>query len=68
MSDRHILYIDSPLGTIELREKNGFVTDLILRSLIVISIFGGLVLALKISEDVQRVFHSVILRIKNIIK
>ena len=28
MSDRHILYIDSPLGTIELREKNGFITDL----------------------------------------
>ena len=47
---------------------HGFVTDLILRSLIVVCIFGGLVLALKISEDVQRVFHSVILRIKNIIK
>lgn len=47
---------------------HGFVTDLILRSLIVISLFGGLVLILKISEDVQKVFYSVILKIKNIFK
>lgn len=28
MSEKKIFYIDSPLGTIELREKNGFLTDL----------------------------------------
>jgi len=47
---------------------HSFVTDLILRSLMVICLFGGLVLLLKISEDVQRVFHSIILRIINIFK
>ena len=45
---------------------DGFIADLVLRSLIVVCVFGGLVLLFKISEDMQRVFHSVILRIKNI--
>ena len=45
---------------------DGFIADLVLRSLIVVCVFGGLVLLFKISEDMHRVFHSLILRIKNI--
>ena len=46
----------------------GFVADLILRSLLVLCIFGGMVLLLKISDDVQHVFNAAILRIKKIFK
>ncbi|MCX6567100.1 MAG: methylated-DNA--[protein]-cysteine S-methyltransferase [Candidatus Aminicenantes bacterium] len=28
MNEKKILFVDSPIGTIELREKNGFLTDL----------------------------------------
>ncbi|MEO8233559.1 MAG: oligosaccharide flippase family protein [Ignavibacteriota bacterium] len=43
---------------------NNFIFDLILRSLVVLFLFGGLVLLLKISEDVQIVVNSIIGRIK----
>ena len=45
---------------------NNFIVDLILRSLLVLILFGGLVLLLKISEDVQIVINSTIARIKRI--
>ncbi len=43
---------------------SNFIVDLIVRSLIVLVLFGGLVLLFKISEDVQNVINSIISRIK----
>lgn len=44
---------------------NNFIVDLILRSLILLVLFGGLILFFKISVDVQKVVNSIIGRIKN---
>jgi O-antigen/teichoic acid export membrane protein len=45
---------------------NNFVIDLILRSLIIIVLFGGFMLLFKISDDVQNIVTAIILRIKNL--
>lgn len=55
-----ISYLISPLSN--------FIADLLLRSLIILCIFGGLVLLLKTSEDVQHVISTLLNRIKNILK
>jgi len=46
--------------------NSSFIVDLILRSLMVITLFGGLILLLKASQDFQQVVHSIITRIKKI--
>lgn len=43
-----------------------FILDLIVRSLVIIIIFGGLVLTLNVSEDVKIVVNSILMRIKDI--
>ena len=45
---------------------NNFVVDLILRSLIVLVLFGGLILLFKISDDVQHIVNTIYLRIKKL--
>ena len=45
---------------------NNFVIDLILRSLMVIVLFGGLMLLFKISDDVQHIVNTIYLRIKKL--
>ena len=45
----------------------GFITDLILRSLIIICLFGGLVLVMNVSDDVKKVIDSGLKRIKDIL-
>lgn len=45
---------------------NNFVLDLILRSLMVVVLFGGLMLLFKISDDVQHIVTAVYLRIKKL--
>jgi O-antigen/teichoic acid export membrane protein len=45
---------------------SNFIIDLILRSIIVLILFGGLVLLFKISDDVQNIVNSTISRIKKI--
>ena len=45
---------------------NNFVLDLILRSLMVMVLFGGLMLLFKISDDIQHIANTIYLRIKNL--
>lgn len=47
---------------------NNFVIDLILRSLMVLILFGGLILLLKVSEEVQIMFNSTVVRKKKSFK
>lgn len=46
--------------------NSNFIVDLILRSMMVIALFGGLILFLKASQDFQQVVQSIIIRIKKI--
>jgi O-antigen/teichoic acid export membrane protein len=45
-----------------------FIVDIVVRSLAIIIIFGGLVLLLNVSEDVKDVFNAIYNRVKNILK
>ena len=53
------LIISSLIGPLQ-----NFILDLIFRSLLIICLFGGLVLLLKVSEDVNKVYRSLLVRIK----
>jgi O-antigen/teichoic acid export membrane protein len=53
-----ISYLMSPI--------QNFIIDIVIRSLIILLVFGGSVLLLNISEDVTRVVKSMFQRIKNI--
>ena len=54
-----ISYLISPL--------ENFIVDLILRSLMILIVFGGFVLMLNISEDVTKVVKAIMQRIKDIL-
>jgi O-antigen/teichoic acid export membrane protein len=41
-----------------------FIADLLLRSLLILFLFGGLVFLLKVSEDVDQVYRTLLIRIK----
>ena len=47
---------------------HNFILDILIRSLLIIILFGGLVLFFNISEDVRNVVGAVMRRIKNILK
>lgn len=54
-----ISYAISPLGN--------YIMDIILRSVIILIVYGGFVLFLNISEDVTKVVKSIITRIKDVL-